>query len=141
MLQHRKSIGYEHARMGVMNKTLAEIIKERREALGIKSYELADKIGRRPSLISRIENSDYKETPPPDIIAGLAEALDIPQYQMLAAMGYRVGDVQDSEEEIDPEIEELVALLRRAQPNFKDRFLLRSLLTDIGKINRGEVPG
>ena len=113
-MEAANAIGYRHATIGFMDKTFGALVRERREALDMKSYELAEKIGRRPSLISRIENGDYKETPPPDIIAGLAEALRMPQYRLLQALGYDVGPAPSEEGiDADPVLAELIADLRR----------------------------
>lgn len=116
MVECMKSIGYGYARLANVGSAFGDMIRAARESQDIKSYRLAELIGRRPSLISRIENGDYKETPPPDIIARLSDALGIPQYAMLRSLGYDVGPTTDqASPPFDPEREALVDRLRRAR--------------------------
>jgi transcriptional regulator with XRE-family HTH domain len=133
MLTSKKSIGWEGVKLGPMTKTFGELVRGSRESQDIKSYQLAEMIGRRPSLISRIENGDYKETPPPDMIAGLSKALGIPQYRLLRAIGYDVGPASADGLADDPEMDELVSLLRRLKPGPTERWWLRDLLVSMGR--------
>lgn len=92
MVESVMSTGCRYAKLAGMDRSFADLIRRTREARGMKSYRLAELIGKRPSLISRIENGDYKDTPPPDVIAGLAMALDIPQGEILESLGYRIAE-------------------------------------------------
>src|SRR5688572_16058801 len=89
MPQEQMSRYSAHERIGNMDGArFGALIRARREDLGIRSYELAQRIGRQPSLISRLETGAYKDTPPPDILAALERELGVSQREMLTALGY-----------------------------------------------------
>lgn len=88
MVESTKSIGYEHVTIRYMAESFGELIRNRREALGIKSFELAREIKRQPSIVSRIETGAYKEVPPPDVMAGLSRILQIPMPELFRSLGY-----------------------------------------------------
>lgn len=75
-----------------VSDTLGSLVKGQRERLGMTQVTLAAQSGVSQNVISRIETGAYKETPPPEVLAGLSDALGIPESEMLASMGYRIED-------------------------------------------------
>lgn len=65
-----------------------ELIRATRTRLGMGSVELAQKLGRHQSFVSRIETGAIKETPQPEVLRAIAAALDLPMSVQLEALGY-----------------------------------------------------
>lgn len=87
-------IGTHHCGMA---ETLGTLIRRERERKGLRSIDLAARLGIQQSTLSRYENDKQVETPPPGILAAIERELGIPQERMLRALGYlpesRTGEV------------------------------------------------
>ncbi len=68
-------------------ESLGALIRRRREQRGIKPRQLGDAIGRTQQYVSQLE-TDRISTPPPDVVAGIATFLSIPEDALLRSMGY-----------------------------------------------------
>lgn len=76
--------------MDTMNN-MHTLIKDARERRGYRTQgELADRIGRDVSWVSRLERGYLKEIPQPEMMEALADALGLTVAQMLDAAGYDV---------------------------------------------------
>ena len=78
-----------------INMTLAEYIKEQREAKGLSQRELANASKISNSEISRIERGIRKNVSP-DHLKLLAQALDVPAEEMLPFAGKLLFEVSSS---------------------------------------------
>ena len=78
--------------MSAVAETFGQMIERGMKAAGLRAYELAFKLGKQPSYVSRIVNDEYKGTPPPNELAILQEELGMSQLAMLAALGYDVSE-------------------------------------------------
>jgi transcriptional regulator with XRE-family HTH domain len=78
--------------MLTMNATFGDVIREAREHHHWLGRELAAKVEVDPGTLSRIENNKYKETPPPDLVRRFSAVLNIPERDLVAALGYRITD-------------------------------------------------
>lgn len=80
-----------HAILGNMDgQKFGELIKRKRARAGVKTLDLAYRIGRQQSFISKVESGDIKETPPPSVLAGFEREIGASVMEQLQAMGYRV---------------------------------------------------
>ena len=70
---------------------VGDFIKERRMAKGLSKRQLAEKAGISHSEVHRIENGERQKPSAPMLIA-LANALGIPQDDILVRAGYKNGD-------------------------------------------------
>jgi transcriptional regulator with XRE-family HTH domain len=70
---------------------LGTLIRSRRQAMGMSTYELGDRIGTRNSTIIRLEQGAFA-APSPEKLAGIAEALRISLADMYGHAGYVVPD-------------------------------------------------
>lgn len=77
----------------------ASLIRRMRERHGLKSFQLAAKIGKQPSYVSRLENGTAKETPPPDVLEALSRELGVSVAEMLESIGYDI-DAQPTVREL-----------------------------------------
>lgn len=66
---------------------LGRAIRARREQLGLSQEELADRLGRSQSLVSRLERG-AADWPDPAMFRALAAALELPPAELLEAAGY-----------------------------------------------------
>lgn len=69
-------------------ESFGKLVRRARLAKGMKGADLGSAVGRDGSYISRIENGEQKETPPPDVMAALSSMLDVPEERLLRAWGY-----------------------------------------------------
>ena len=70
---------------------LGKLIRQRRQAMGMSTHELGDRIGTRNSTIIRLEQGAFA-APSPEKLAGIAEALGISLADMFGHAGYVVPD-------------------------------------------------
>src|SRR5947209_16637160 len=68
-------------------RALGAFIRERRRALGLTQSQLGDRVGWVQERISLLEHGKY-DTPSLPLLAGLAEALEVEQAELLASAGY-----------------------------------------------------
>ena len=86
------SMPYEQVTIALMNE-LGELIRIARERSKFATQrDFADAIQKDPSWVSRLERGLIKETPTPQDMNHLAQALLISQSDMLKAAGYDLGD-------------------------------------------------
>jgi transcriptional regulator with XRE-family HTH domain len=77
---------------------LPTLVRTTRERRGIRTQgELAERIGRDTSFVSRLERGAMRELPPPDVVNAMAEALGITVSSILDAAGYDVDMPSDVE--------------------------------------------
>lgn len=69
-------------------KEFGKLVQHARDAKGMKSYELADAIGKQRSYMSRLEGGDIKETPPPETVRAICRVLGISMRSLVEALGY-----------------------------------------------------
>lgn len=67
---------------------LGRFVAERRQRLDLRGDELAYRIGRAPSWLSRLENGGMKSLPEPDILRTLATELGVTMSDLLQVAGY-----------------------------------------------------
>jgi len=65
-----------------------QLIRETRQRRGLKSEELAQRIGVSKSVMSYIETARTKSMPEPELLTRLALALGLSKRTMLEALGY-----------------------------------------------------
>lgn len=70
-------------------KTLGQLLRQRREALGLSSRQLAKLAGTRDTTIMRLERGAFA-TPAPDKLLRIAEALGLSLADVYALAGYGV---------------------------------------------------
>jgi transcriptional regulator with XRE-family HTH domain len=75
-----------------MTATFGDVIREAREHRKWLGRELAARVDVDPATLSRIEHNKYKETPAPDLVRRFSTVLNIPEWELVAVLGYRVGD-------------------------------------------------
>jgi len=75
--------------------TLGQFIKRRMAARKLKPRDMAVALDRSESYVSMLSN-DKIGTPPPDVVQGLAQALDVRERDILALMGYLRDESHDS---------------------------------------------
>lgn len=86
-----------------MNR-LGGLIRSKRERAGLRAYDVAARIGKQPSYITRLETGATKTLPPPEELAGIGDALGLSMAEMIEAAGYPVSapsawdDSEDVEE-------------------------------------------
>jgi transcriptional regulator with XRE-family HTH domain len=66
---------------------LGRFVRERRQTLGLTQQQLGDRLGWVQERISLLEGGKYG-TPSIAALAGLAEALEVPQAELLRSAGY-----------------------------------------------------
>jgi transcriptional regulator with XRE-family HTH domain len=92
-------------------QTLGEFIRTWMERRGVKPRDLANLLRRSESYISMLVN-DRVKIPPPDVVDGLAKALDVSEIQLLQKVGY-LSDSKAAEASPQNErLEELVSVTR-----------------------------
>lgn len=67
---------------------LGKLVREARERQNMRSYELADAIGKQRSFVSRLESGELKETPSPEDLRAIGRTLGIPMRSLLVSLGY-----------------------------------------------------
>lgn len=67
---------------------LGRFIAEKRVAAGLRGDELAYRIGRAPSWVSRMETGGQRTLPDPDVMRALANELRVTMPDLLEAAGY-----------------------------------------------------
>lgn len=110
---------------------LGALIEAARERSGLKGYEVARRLGKQPSYVSRLENGDTKTLPPPHELRQIGQAIDLSVEEMLRAAGYIDDDAPDDAaerviDELRPLMREIawsrsrVNLLRAALEHYRD---------------------
>lgn len=61
-----------------MNEDFPKLVKRLRQKRGLKTFELAAKLERPSSFVSRIETGAIKETPPPYVLHTFRDELGAP---------------------------------------------------------------
>lgn len=74
--------------MEVATRSLGRYVRRRREMLGLSQGALGEKIGREQKWISELERGALVNLPPPEIVRGLADALNCLPADLLIAAGY-----------------------------------------------------
>jgi transcriptional regulator with XRE-family HTH domain len=69
--------------------TLGQLVRERRDALGLSLRQLGQRIGATDTTVLRIESGEIKN-PRGDLLRTLTEALDVPSADLFSAAGYTV---------------------------------------------------
>jgi transcriptional regulator with XRE-family HTH domain len=77
--------------MSEIRHTVGEIIKRRRQEIGLSRREVARRAGVNDSTIVRIENGDIAN-PRSDMLQSLATALNLSYADLFAAAGYNTPD-------------------------------------------------
>lgn len=78
-----------HDNIGMAGMTdFGLLLKNRREALGLRQEDVASRIGRPNSFYARIEGGKNANPPSPDEFRELAGVLGLSQTEMVAAIGY-----------------------------------------------------
>lgn len=120
------------------------MVQERRQRLGMRGDELAFRIGRAPSWVSRIETGGQRNLPEPDIMHKLAAELGVSVADLLDAAGYEVYENQavradaasdDASDEPDA-VRELVAMLRQIRLTADREAGLRAILSSMAEMDR-----
>ncbi|MGI9335752.1 MAG: helix-turn-helix transcriptional regulator [Gammaproteobacteria bacterium] len=101
---------------------LKERVRERRQALGMSQFQLAEKIGVSQERISQLELGKGKSIRHPD---ALAKALGV------SACWLVFGVVQNAETEADPQFIEVARTIERMSA--RDRQIVRLLLEALGR--------
>jgi transcriptional regulator with XRE-family HTH domain len=79
-----------------MNATLGGLVRAAMEARRLKGYQLADRIGKGGSFVSKLINDEIKETLPVADMMAIERELGIPQVAMLRALGYAIPEANDT---------------------------------------------
>jgi transcriptional regulator with XRE-family HTH domain len=99
-------------------ETLGPLVRTTRLRKGIRATDLAYQIGKDPSYLSKLERDLLKETPSPETIHALAEALGLSSDRLLKAMGYAIGEPAEPAPD-DP----LAALIATFTPRQREMLL------------------
>lgn len=92
-------------------QTLGQFVRVWMDRRGLKPRDLAQALDRSESYISLLVN-DRVKIPPPDVIDGLAKALDVSEIQLLQKVGY-LSDIKSAEaHSVSEDITGLVDLAR-----------------------------
>lgn len=79
-----------------MNK-MGLLIRSARERKGWNQKQLADKIGKDSSYVSRLETGRTKETPPAEDLGSLSDVLGVTVLDMLTAAGYQLQETESED--------------------------------------------
>lgn len=69
---------------------MGALIRSAREHTGLRGYELAARIGKQPSYVSRLEQGEIKVLPPPEELAAIADVVGVTVLDLIDAAGYDV---------------------------------------------------
>lgn len=69
-------------------RQFGDLVREARLRHGLSAYELAARIKRQPSFLSRLENGQNANPPEPAVLKALTNVLGLSRKQMLISMGY-----------------------------------------------------
>lgn len=69
--------------------TLGQLVRDRREALGLSLRQLGQRIGTTDTTVMRIESGEIAN-PRGEVLRALAEALEVPSADLFAAAGYTI---------------------------------------------------
>lgn len=92
-------------------RLFGELVRRARERQGLRGEDLAAKIGRAPSWVSRLELGGSANPPDPHMFGVLSDVLGLQRAEMLEALGYLVR----SNEAEAPEILEEPAIPREVK--------------------------
>lgn len=84
---------------------MGELIRERRQCLGLKQVELARRAGLDPSYVAGVEVGRI-QLPDPPKLARIADALEMDVGELLSAYGYRVNIQRMAEPVTDYQVPE-----------------------------------
>lgn len=96
-------------------KRLGALIRSARDHAGLRGYELAARISKQPSYVTRLETGEMKTLPSPEELAAIGEALDLPMPVMLAAAGYALDDEPADDDPVEAVIAELRPAMREVR--------------------------
>lgn len=102
--------------MGQLSKKVGKRIKEIRESLNIKQYELAEKLEMEPSNLTRIESGYQK--PKEENLTKIADILGVKEMDL-----FDFGDV-NSKTELISKIDEILQQSSEAEINYFYKLLL-----------------
>jgi len=94
-------------------REFGQLVRERREALGLSAMDVAYSVGQAQSWLSKLENGGATHPPEPSIMLALADVLKLPESEMFRAMGYRFGVAEDRpayDADVDTLAREIAAL-------------------------------
>lgn len=80
---------------------LGSLVAHRLALLGMKDFELAHALGKKPSFVSRLRHGEVKTLPPPEELQIMAETLRVPMVELVVAAGYPVAEVETGTSEVD----------------------------------------
>ena len=92
----------------------AAIIREQRERKRIRAYDFAYQLGQVPSWVTKLESGSMSHPPAPSVLRGIAGVLDLPETELLRALGYLSED-EPTDDPVDLDRLGLVSRLRRVR--------------------------
>ena len=72
--------------MGMLE--FGQLVRKRRDQLGLSSMEVAYSVGQAQSWLSKLENGGLTHPPAPSVLLALSDVLKLPEWDMLRAIGY-----------------------------------------------------
>lgn len=105
-------------------ETLGPLVRATREHKGIRAADLAYRIGKDPSFLSKLERDLLKEIPEPAVLHALADALGIPEPRLLEALGYRVREEPVAPPRVGPDRAALIDAIERELTESDARVLM-----------------
>jgi transcriptional regulator with XRE-family HTH domain len=113
------------------HNNLGDLIRERRELLGLTGRSLAASAEMDATMLSRIETGRMKALPEPELLRTLSFALGCSMTDFLEAAGYL--DHTDLATDDTPVVRELTGLLRQITWNEERLQFVRVVLTDLAR--------
>lgn len=122
-------------------QTLGPLIRTTRERRGIRAVDLAYRVGKDPSWLSKIERDLLKEVPEPEQMAALSAELGIPVVALLRARGYDI-PAEELSTVPDHRLHEIVTTWSRMTPDLQKALsdTFRALIAIPGQLDRDEEP-
>lgn len=95
--------------------SVGQLIRARRDQLGIKQYQMAQRLGVEQWQLSRWETqwSQPGKLPAPGVFEDICAILELSPEDLFAAAGYAIGEQRGEPLREDPPLEEQIAAWRR----------------------------
>ena len=101
------SIPLIQEKMGGMEQ-LARAVRQARLAKGMRGIDLAQRIGKDPSYVTKLEHGTLKEVPDPATLRALADAIGLGEPILLELIGYRVRAEADAPAIVDARLQNII---------------------------------
>ena len=125
-----------HADMDMLYSDLLKRAMRRLEDM--QGQELAARIGKSPSYVSKLINDVAKETPPPHVMAAIERVLEIPVAVQLRSWGYDIPN-GPTPAYTDPDLAAVVAAWPMLLPDSRRIIVLALGMSDRARANQQDA--